>query len=61
MANFLLIRKPRGAGAAKQRIESIDASFAGITYDAVCDGIAAFYARRRKENVSDEVEIHAII
>jgi hypothetical protein len=61
MADLFLIRQPRRARAAKQRVEPYDALPARRAKDAARDGIAAGHARGRKENVSNDVEVHAII
>jgi hypothetical protein len=56
-----LVGKPRRTGAAKKRAEPYDAFPTRRAKDAVREGVAAGRTRGRKENVSDEVEIHAII
>jgi hypothetical protein len=56
-----LFRQPCGAGAAKERIEYIDALPARVAHNSGRQGIPASHACRRKENISEEVEIHAII
>jgi hypothetical protein len=61
VADLFPLGKPRRAGAAEERIECVDALPACCAQDAARDGITAHYARRREENVSDEVEIHVII
>ena len=61
MADLFLVGQSRRARAAKKRVKSHDALSARRAKDAACDGIAAGHARGWKKDVSDEVEVHAII